>query len=109
MQQSGEHPGPNAGPNADQIDDLHLMMAAAILCGQRDVEADVMPIFDCWGHFYPEDALANIGRGLFMIGHGNAAAGYELIAEAANSARTRVGQAREVLASLAQDLPELAR
>ncbi|WBU57176.1 hypothetical protein [Paracoccus sediminicola] len=95
--------------NADRIDDLHLMMAAAILCGQRGVEAELMPIFDSWAQHYPEDALANIGRGLFMIGNGNAEAGYQMIAQAAETAKTRVDQAREVLASLEQDMPELAR
>ena len=94
---------------ADQIDDIHLLMATAILCGQRGVEADLMPVFDCWGHQYPQDAMANIGRGLFLIGNGDAGEGYRLIAEAAENATTRADQARDVLASLAQDLPELAR
>ncbi|AGT08885.1 hypothetical protein [Paracoccus aminophilus] len=93
----------------DQTDDLHLMMAAAILCGQRGVETDLMPIFDSWAQIYPQDALANIGRGLHMIGTGNATSGYEMIAEAARSSATRAEQARDVLASLAQDLPDLAR
>lgn len=92
----------------DQIDDLHLMMAAAILCGQRGVDAALMPIFDTWADHYPDDALANIGRGLFMIGHGNPEAGVAIIADAADRATTRADQAREVLASLRADLPELA-
>ncbi|RMC34934.1 hypothetical protein [Paracoccus alkanivorans] len=96
------------GADADQIDDIHLLMAAAILCGQRGVETDLMPVFDCWANHYPQDAMANIGRGLFMIGNGNAEAGYRLIVEAAETATSRADQAREVLASLAQDLPELA-
>ncbi|SMO45675.1 hypothetical protein [Paracoccus laeviglucosivorans] len=95
--------------SAELTDDLHLMMAAAILCGQRGVDADLMPIFDSWAQHYPQDALANIGRGLFMIGHGNPEAGYQMIAEAADKATTRAEQAREVLASLRHDLPELTR
>lgn len=95
--------------NADLTDDLHLMMAAAILCGQRGVETDLMPIFDSWAQHYPQDALAAIGRGLFMIGNGNPESGYAMIADAAERATTRAEQAREVLASLAQDMPELAR
>lgn len=94
--------------SADQIDDLHLMMAAAILCGQRGTDAPLMPIFDAWADQYPDDALANIGRGLFMIGHGNPEAGVEIISDAANRATTRAEQAREVLASLRADMPELA-
>lgn len=95
--------------DTDTIDDLHLLMAAAILCGQRGVDANLMPIFDCWAHHYPQDALANIGRGLFMIGNGNPESGIEMIREAADHATTRAEQAREVLSSLAHDLPELAR
>lgn len=92
----------------EQTDDLHLMMAAAILCGQRGVDAALMPIFDTWAEHYPDDALANIGRGLFMIGNGNPEAGYAMISDAADRATTRAEQAREVLASLQSDMPELA-
>lgn len=94
---------------SDTIDDIHLLMAAAILCGQRGVDSNLMPIFDCWAHHYPHDALANIGRGLFMIGNGNPEAGIELIREAAERSTTRAEQAREVMSSLAHDIPDLAR
>ncbi|QJD18428.1 MULTISPECIES: hypothetical protein [Paracoccus] len=100
---------PQAAATADQIDDLHLMMAVAILAGQRGVEAPLMPIFDTWSQHYPQDALAGIGRGLHLIGHGNPEAGYAMIEDAARTATTRAAQARDVLDSLASDFPELAR
>ena len=100
---------PQTGATADQIDDLHLMMAAAILAGQRGVEASLMPIFDAWSQQYPTDALAGIGRGLHLIGNGNPEAGYAMIEDAARTATTRADQARDVLESLAGDFPELAR
>lgn len=93
---------------AEQTDDLHLLMAAAILCGQRGVDSDLMPVFDAWALYYPQDALANLGRGLFMIGHGNPEAGMLLIREAATNSQTRAEQAREVLAALEQDLRAIA-
>ncbi|TWI35146.1 hypothetical protein [Paracoccus sulfuroxidans] len=94
---------------AEQQDDLHLLMAAAILCGQRGVDSDIMPIFDAWASYYPKDALANLGRGLFMVGNGNPEAGMMLIQEAADKSLTRADQAREVLTALQQDLGEMSR
>ncbi|MFV0385999.1 hypothetical protein [Paracoccus sp. (in: a-proteobacteria)] len=95
--------------DAQRIDDLYFLMATAILAGQRGVTSNVMPIFDAWAEFYPKDALANVGRGLIMLGSGNAEAGYALIAEAAEKSTTRAEQAQAVLASLAHDLPDLNR
>lgn len=92
----------------DVIDDLHLLMAVAILCGQRGVQGDPRAIFDIWSMQYPQDALADIGRGLLLIHEGNAAEGVQMITRAANTATTRVEQAREVLASLSQEIPQIA-
>ncbi len=89
-------------------DDLHLLMAVAVLSGQRGVDQDLAPIYDAWEKCYPDDALGGIGRGLAMIGRGEAAEGYLLIERMATSARTRRDQAREVLNSLRRDISALA-
>lgn len=85
-------------------DDLHELMAVAVLCGHRAVEADVSAIYDAWAKAYPQDALGGIGRGLTMIGNGQAREGYRVIEETARTATTRVEQAEEVLASLKRDI-----
>lgn len=93
----------------EQIDDLHLLMAVAVLTGQRGVDAPVVPVFEAWSLHYPDDALGRLGIGLFMVGNGNAEGGISMIADAARTARTRADQARDVLDSLVSDFPELAR
>lgn len=93
---------------ADQTDDLHLLMATAILCGQRGVEAHLLPIFDSWALAYPRDALAGIGRGLYLLGQGDPESAFATIRHAAENALTRADQARDVLESLAADLPQYA-
>ena len=100
---------PATSADEAQVDDLHLLMAIAILCGQRGVEAPLMPIFDAWAQHYPDDALAAVGRGLFLVGNGNPEAGFAMIRDATERAKTRVDQARDVLDALAADFPELAR
>lgn len=96
-------------PNtAEQTDDLHLLMAMAILCGQRGVEAHLLPIFDSWGRAYPGDALAGIGRGLYMLSLGDPEGAFATIREAAQNSTTRADQARDVLESLSADLPQFA-
>lgn len=95
-------------PAGDQSDDLHLLMATAILCGQRGVEAWLLPIFDAWAHEYPQDALAGIGRGLYLLGQGDPEGAFATIREAARNSTTRADQARDVLDSLAADLPQYA-
>lgn len=86
------------------VDDLHEMMAAAILAEQRGVEVDASPIFEAWGASYPEDALGPVGRGLTLIRTGNTKEGFSLIEGAAQNAKTRQDQARDVLESLKVDL-----
>lgn len=83
----------------EQTDDLHLLMAIAVLCGQRAVDAPLLPIFDTWQREYPQDALGNLGRGLFLIAKGDTEAGIGEI-ETATTAQTRAEQAREVLNAL---------
>lgn len=91
-----------------QTDDLHLLMAVAILCGQRGVEARMLPIFDSWAHAYPRDALSGIGRGLYLLNQGDPEGAFAAIRHAAENATTRADQARDVLDSLAADLPQYA-
>ncbi|MEM8693413.1 MAG: hypothetical protein AAGG57_16200 [Pseudomonadota bacterium] len=93
--------------NTANNDDLHLLMAVAVLCGHRSVSEDVSPIYDVWSECYPSDALGGIGRGLSMIGNGKPRDGYNLIEETARTATSRGEQAREVLASLRRDMREL--
>ncbi len=85
-------------------DDLHELMAVAILAEQRGVDLDTNAIFEAWGHSYPKDALGPIGRGLVLIRSGRTKEGYALVKDAADSAETRKDQAKDVLASLAEDL-----
>lgn len=94
--------------NPSQDDDLHLLMAVAILSGQRGVEGHVLPIFDAWGHAYPKDALAGIGRGLCLLNQGDAEGAFAAIRAAAQNSTTRADQARDVLESLSADLPQYA-
>lgn len=83
----------------DQVDDLHLLMAVAVLCGQRAVDVPLLPIFDVWQREYPQDALGNLGRGLYLIAKGDTETGLSEI-ETATTAQTRAEQAREVLTAL---------
>lgn len=94
--------------DARNDDDLHLLMAAAVLCGQRGVSHDVAPIYEAWARAYPQDALGGIGRGLAMIGRGEAREGYRLIEETSRTATTRREQAQDVLATLKRDIQALA-
>lgn len=84
----------------EQTDDLHLLMSVAVLCSQHGVETQPMPIYDLWQAEYPQDALGNVCRGIYMIGHGNPEAGIALIETAANTATTRADQARDVLETI---------
>lgn len=83
----------------EQTDDLHLLMAIAVLCGQRAVDAAPLPIFDLWQREYPQDALGSLGRGLHLIAQGDTANGITEI-ETATNAQTRAEQAREVLTAI---------
>lgn len=93
--------------NPENTDDLHQLMAIAVLCGHRGVAIEASPIYDVWSECYPQDALGGIGRGLLMIGSGKPREGYAMIEEAARTARSRGDQARDVLASLRRDMAEL--
>ena len=86
------------------VDDLHELMAVAILAAQRGVEAEMRPVFETWGLCYPGDALGPIGTGLSLIRAGETKEGYALVEAAANSAETRRDQAKDVLTSLQTDL-----
>lgn len=92
---------------AENTDDLHLLMAVAVLSGHKGVSADMQPIYEIWSKCYPHDALGGIGRGLSMIGNGRPRDGYRLIEETARTAETRGEQAQEVLTSLQRDMREL--
>ena len=100
-----------SGPYRSEVfeDDLHTLMAVAVLIGQRGVEADVLPVYEAWSQAYPRDALGGIGRGLAMIGAGEPREGYAIVEEAARTAETRREQAAEVLERLRADMAELAR
>lgn len=89
-------------------DDLHLLMAIAVLGGQRGVDAETDAVYETWAQCYPRDALGGLGRGLSMIRHGDPMGGYELIEQTVKTAETRVDQAREVMDSLRRDLTALA-
>lgn len=91
----------------ENTDDLHLLMAIAVLCGHRSVDTEVTPMYEAWSLAYPDDALGGIGRGLAMIGNGKPRDGYQLIEETARTATTRSEQAMEVLASLQRDMRAL--
>ncbi len=96
---------PFSDPSFDE--DLHELMAVAILAAQRGVETDTTSIYDTWSLSYPTDALGKVGQGLCLIGAGHSKEGYELIEEAAKTAQTRQDQAQEVLKSLKEDLASL--
>lgn len=86
------------------VDDLHELMAVAILGAQRGLDADTAVIFEAWGAAYPKDALGLVGQGLDLIKKGQAKEGYELVQEAVRTAETRADQAKDVLDSLKEDL-----
>ncbi len=95
-----------ANPQFD--DDLHLLMAIAVLGGQRGVDTDAVSVYETWAQCYPTDALGGLGKGLSMIQKGDPMGGYELIEKTVNTASSRVEQARDVLHSLRQDLTAIA-
>lgn len=94
-----------ADPRND--DDLHQLMAIAVLSGQRGVSLDTLAIYDAWASVYPRDALGGVGRGLAMIAAGKPRDGYTLIEETSKTAETRSDQARDVLDSLKRDIREM--
>jgi hypothetical protein len=94
--------------NQANDDDLHELMAIAVLCGQRNVKAEVLPIYDAWALAYPRDALGAIGQGLAMIARGEMREGYRLINDAAEGAETRSDQARDVRQSIKENVAALA-
>ena len=97
-----------AAVNGDMnVEDLHLLMAVAVMCGQRGLQTELLPVYEAWEKFYPEDALGPLGRGLFLIGKGETREGYNLVELAAIGSKTRADQAREVLATLQRDLHDL--
>ncbi len=87
--------------------DLHLLMAVAVLSGQYGTGADAVAIYDSWALAYPDDALGHVGRGLALIGGGRFDEGYRIIEKAAETARTRTDQARDVLVTLKARQAEL--
>ena len=89
-------------------DDLHLLMAVAVLCGQKGADVEVLPIFEAWALAYPNDALGPIGKGLHLIRAGDAVGGCKMIETAADQASTRAGQARDVIESLRRDVDQIA-
>lgn len=93
--------------NPENTDDLHQLMAIAVLCGHRGVSVGTDAIYEVWSECYPKDALGGIGRGLLMIGSGKPREGYAVIEEAARMAQSRGDQARDVLASLRRDMADL--
>jgi len=64
------------------VDDLHELMAVAILGAQRGLDADTGAIFEAWGASYPTDALGLVGQGLVLIKKGQTKEGYALVQEA---------------------------
>lgn len=93
--------------NPDNTEDLHELMAIAVLCGHRGVQTSMEPIYQVWHKCYPTDALGGIGCGLSLIGSGKPRDGYNLIEETVRTATTRVDQAKEVLESLQRDIRAL--
>lgn len=91
----------------ENTDDLHTLMAIAVLCGHRSVETDVAPMYATRPLACPTDALGGIGRGLHMIGNGKPRDGYRLIEETARAAISRTDQAQDVLAALQRDMRTL--
>lgn len=94
--------------NRQDDEDLHELMAVAVLCGHHGLRQDVSAIYDAWARAYPDDALGGIGQGLAMIGSGAPKEGYRLIEETARTAATRAEQARDVLATLKREISTLA-
>ena len=88
-------------------EDLHLLMALAVLCGQHRTIAPVQPIYETWGLAYPEDSLGPVGRGLCLVGEGQFEQGYNMIRDAAQNARTRADQAVDVLKSLEDSFAQM--
>lgn len=97
---------PFSDPQND--DDLHELMAVAVLCGHKGVRHDMRAVYEAWAHAYPDDALGGVGRGLMMIAAGQSREGYRLIEDTSRTALTRADQAREVLATLKRDIAALA-
>ena len=97
---------PFKDPQNDE--DLHELMAIAVLSGQRGVVQDMLPVYEAWSAAYPDDALGGIGRGLAMLRDGQPEEGLALLDRTTRSARTRVEQAREVLAAVRRDFPQMA-
>lgn len=101
----------NAETNIPQAqgrtDDLHTLMAIAVLCGHRALPVDVSAVYAAWERAYPNDALGPIGRGLYKIGAGEPREGYAIIEAAARDCDTRTDQAREVLENLRRDMAGL--
>lgn len=100
---TGDKPFEN-GANAD---DLHQLMAIAVLCGHRGVPANVGPVYEAWARVYPDDALGPIGRGLTLVGGGRPREGYAMIEEAARRSTTRADQANDILRRLREDMAAL--
>ncbi len=85
-------------------DDLHELMALAIVAARHGVDIDLLNIYLAWESYYPHDALGAVGRGLKLVVDGKSDEGLEVIASAAKTARTRADQAQDVLQSLLKDL-----
>lgn len=89
---------PFSDPSFDE--DLHLLVTIAVLTGQRGLTLPVADIYEAWAQAYPQDALGPVGKGLALVGEGNFQDGFEMIAHAAENAKTRAEQAKDVLQSL---------
>lgn len=87
-------------------DDMHQLMAIAVLCGRRGVETDLRPVYELWEKCYPDDALGRIGIGLIKMVEGEVDEGYRLIENAANTAQTRRDSAQSVLASVKRSMEQ---
>lgn len=85
-------------------DDLHELMALAVVAGRYGSEVDVLNIYLAWEAYYPNDALGAVGRGLKHFVDGDIAQALAVIDEVASGTKTRADQARDVLAALKADL-----
>ena len=94
--------------DARNDEDLHQLMAIAVLCGQRGVVHDMLAIYEAWSAAYPEDALGGIGRGLAMIRDGQPEDGLMMLERTAQTSRTRTEQARDVLTAVRRDYEQMA-
>ena len=93
----------------EQDEDLHLLMAIAVLSGRKGVFGAFLPIYQLWSDVYPADALGGIGLGLNLIAMGDAEGGFALIEETARSAETRADQAKAIMETLRRDHPVLGQ